>query len=74
MQLPLVLHFSYIYDMIFLLHYLRRTYLLTYLLAQWNRVFPQKLTGSQLFKKFPEFYGKQKFISVFTCARNLSLF
>ena len=36
------------------------TYLLTYLLAPWSRVLLEKLTGSQLVKKFPAFYGTQK--------------
>jgi hypothetical protein len=37
-------------------HYLftyLHTYLLTYLLTQWCRVLLEKLTGSQLVKKFP---------------------
>ena len=33
------------------------TYLLTYLLTPWSRVFLEKLTGFQLVKKFPAFYG-----------------
>jgi len=33
----------------------------------------QKLTGFQLVKKFPAFYGTQRFITVVTCARHLSL-
>jgi len=32
-------------------------YLLTYLLTPWSRVLLEKLTGSQLVKKFPTFYG-----------------
>jgi hypothetical protein len=32
-------------------------YLLNYLLTPWNRVFLEKLTGFQLVKKFPAFYG-----------------
>ena len=31
-------------------------YLLTYLLTPWSRVLLEKLTGSQLVKKFPTFY------------------
>jgi len=31
------------------------------------------VTGLQLIKKFPEFYGTQKFITAFTSASNLSL-
>jgi hypothetical protein len=33
----------------------------------------EKLTGSQLVKKFPTFYGTQMFITAFTSARHLSL-
>jgi len=33
------------------------TYLLTYLLAPWCTILLEKLTGLQLVKKFPEFYG-----------------
>jgi hypothetical protein len=33
----------------------------------------EKLTGSQVVKKFPAVYGTQKFITAFTSARHLSL-
>jgi hypothetical protein len=33
----------------------------------------EKLTGLQLVKKFPAFYGTQRFITAFTNARHLSL-
>jgi hypothetical protein len=33
----------------------------------------EKLTGLQLVKKFPTFYGTRRFIAAFTCARHLSL-
>ena len=33
------------------------TYLLTYVLTLWSRVLLEKLTGSQLFEKFPACYG-----------------
>ena len=46
---------------------------LTYLLTPWSRVFLEKLTGSQLVKKFPAFYGTPRFITAFTSARHLSL-
>jgi len=49
------------------------TYLLTYLLIPWNRVLLEKLTGSQLVKKFLAFYGIRTFITSFTSARHLSL-
>ena len=37
--------------------YLPSYLLLTYLLTPWSRVLLQKVTGSQLVKKFPAFYG-----------------
>jgi hypothetical protein len=46
-------------------------YCLTYLLQP--AAFLKKLTGSQLVKKFPAFYGTRRFITVFTSARHLSL-
>ena len=39
----------------------------------WSRVLLQKLTGFQLVKKFPTFYGTPRFITTFTSARLLSL-
>ena len=42
-------------------------YLLTYLLTPWSTVL-DKLPGFQLVKKFPAFYGTQRFITAFTCA------
>ena len=47
--------------------------LLTYLLTPWNRVLLEKLTGFQLFKRFPAFYGTRRFITAFTSAPQLSL-
>ena len=44
-----------------------------YLLAPWSRVLLEKLTGLQLVKKFPAFYGIRKFITTFTSARHMSL-
>ena len=49
-------------------------YLLTYLLTPCSRVLLQKLTGFQLVKKFPAFYGTRRFITAFTSVRYLSLF
>ena len=49
------------------------TYLLTYLLTPWSRVLLEKLTGFQLVKKFPAFYGTRRFITTFTNARRLPL-
>jgi len=48
-------------------------YLLTYLLTPCSRVLPEKLTGSQLVKKFPAFYGTRRFITTLTSVRPLSL-
>ena len=43
------------------------------LLTPWSRVLLEKLTGLQLVKKFPAFYGTRRFITVFTIARHLYL-
>jgi hypothetical protein len=45
--------------------------LLTYLLTPWSRVLLEKLTGLQLVKKFPAFYGTRGFITALTSARHL---
>ena len=47
--------------------------LLTYSLTLRSRVLLKKLTGSQLVKKLPAFYGTRRFITAFTSARHLSL-
>jgi hypothetical protein len=39
----------------------------------WSRVLLEKLTGRQLVKKFPAFYGTRRFITSFTTARHLFL-
>ena len=49
------------------------TYLLTYSLTPWFRVLLEKLTGLQLVKKFPAFYGTRRFITALTSVRHLSL-
>jgi len=46
---------------------------LTYLLALGSRVLLEKLTGFQLVKKFPAFYGIRRFITALPSARHLSL-
>jgi hypothetical protein len=51
----------------YLLTYLL-THLLTYLLTPYNRVLLEKLTGFQLVKIFPAFYGTRWFITAFTSA------
>jgi len=48
-------------------------YILTHLLTPWSRVLFEKLTGPQLVKIFPAFYGNRMFITAFTSARHLSL-
>ena len=45
----------------------------TYLLTPRSRVLLEKLTGLQLVKKLPTFYGNRRFITAFTNARHLSL-
>jgi len=49
------------------------TYLLTYLLTAGSKVLLEKLTGSQLVKISPTFYGTHTFITTFTSARKPSL-
>jgi len=46
--------------------------LLTYLLTSWSRVLLEKLTVSQLVKKFPAFYGTTRLIIAFTSGRHPS--
>ena len=50
-----------------------KKYILTYLLIPCSTVLLAKLTGPQLVKKFPSFYGTWRFITAFTSARHLSL-
>jgi len=45
---------------------------LIYLITPWSRVL-EKLSGSQLVKKFTVFYETRRFIAAFTSARHLSL-
>ena len=44
-----------------------------YLLTQWSKVLLEKLISFQLLKKFPAFYGTQRFITAVTSAHHLSL-
>ena len=46
---------------------------ITYLLTPVCRVLLEKLTGLQLVKKFPAFYGTQRLITALTSVRHLSL-
>ena len=45
----------------------------TYLLTPWCRVLLEQLTGLQLVKKFPAFYGTRRFITALASLRHLSL-
>jgi len=49
------------------------THSLTHSLTPCSTVPLEKLTGSQLVKKFPAFYGTRRFITAFTSARHLSV-
>ena len=44
-----------------------------YILTPWCRVLLEKLTGLQLVKKFPAFYGTRRSITAFTSFRHPSL-
>ena len=46
----------------------RLTFLIIYLITPWSRVLLETLTGFQLVKKFPAFYGTRRFITAFTRA------
>ena len=48
-------------------------YLLTYLRRPWGRNPLENLTGFQLVKKFPAFYGTRRFITAFTSSHHLPL-
>ena len=61
---------TYIYTYV---HTYIHTYIHTYLLTPWCRVLLEKLTGLQLVKKFPAFYGTRMFITALTSVRHLSL-
>ena len=43
-----------------------------YLLTPWSRIILENLTDSQLVKKFPTFYGSQRFIIMFTMFTRVS--
>jgi len=48
-------------------------YLLTYLRTSWCRVALEKLTGLQLFKRFPAFHWTWRFITALTSVHHLSI-
>ena len=43
------------------------------ILTPWSRILLEKLTGLQLVKKFPAFYGTRRFITALTSVRHQSL-
>ena len=47
--------------------------MITYLVTPWCRVLLDRLTGLQLVKKFPAFYGTRRFITTLTSLRHPSL-
>jgi hypothetical protein len=49
------------------------THSLTHSLTPWSTTLLEKLTGVQLVKNFPAFYGTRRFITAFTSAHHLSL-
>ena len=69
--LYLLMYITYLLYLLMYFTYL--LYLLTYLLTPCSKVLFEKLTCSQLVKKFPAFYGTQMFITIFTSARHLFL-
>jgi hypothetical protein len=54
-------------------HYSNSIHLLAYL-RHGAGFFFEKLTGLQLVKKFPAFYGTRRFFTILTRARHISLF
>ena len=70
--LTYVLSYLHTYLLTYLLTYVL-SYLRTYLLTAWSRALLEKLTGLQLVKKFPAFYGTRRFITALTSVRHLSL-
>jgi hypothetical protein len=49
------------------------TYIINYLLTPCSTVLFEKLSGSQLVKQFPAFYGTRRFITAFISGGYLSL-
>jgi len=43
------------------------------LLTPWIRIHSEKLTGRQLVKKYPAFFGTRSLITAFTISRHLHL-
>jgi hypothetical protein len=53
---------------------MRNIMVIEYLLTPCSRVLFEKLTGPQLDKKFPTFYGNRRFITAFITACHLFLY
>jgi hypothetical protein len=53
-------------------HFYLKPLLMKYVLTLWSGVLLEKLTGLQLVRKFPAFYGTLRFITAFTSACHLS--
>ena len=70
-QFPGHAHFTYVHSVI--TNCGVRILLIHYLLTPWCRVLLEKLTGLQLVKKVPAFYGTRRFITALTSVRHLSL-
>jgi hypothetical protein len=64
------MYIPYIYVMV---TSLKNEYMLLVLLTPCSTVLLEKLTVSQLAKKFPAFYGNRRYITAFTSVRLLSL-
>ena len=64
--------YIYIYTYMYVCVYIY-IYIYAYLLTPWCRALLEKLTGLQLVKKFPAFYGTRRVITALTSVRHLSL-
>jgi len=75
-EIPRILWFITVFDkgqpLVHVLSQMNSVHILQ-MLTPWSRVL-EKLTATQLVKKFPAFYGTRRFITVFTTARHWSLF
>ena len=72
-KLATTIFFYYILHLFFTNKQPARSILTYSILTPWCRVLLQKLTGLQLVKIFPAFYGTRRFITALTSARHLSL-
>ena len=58
---------SYYLMMIVMMMMMMMMIIIIIIITPQSRVIPEKLTGPQLVKKFPTFYGNQGFITASTC-------